>query len=59
MTRNTTIRKATPEDIHTIYELGRTVDEFVVNHETVYFWPEELLLNATRLDNVLITCCRR
>ena len=48
------IRKAVIEDIDTIHELGRAVDEFAVNNETVNFWPKELLANAVQADDILI-----
>jgi len=48
------IRKASSQDIDAIYALGKTVDEFSVNKETVSFWPKELLNSAIQSDDVLI-----
>jgi ribosomal protein S18 acetylase RimI-like enzyme len=49
------IRRATPNDVDTIYELGKTVDEFMVNPEdTVTFWPKETLRRAMHTDDVLV-----
>lgn len=48
------VRKALPDDIDTIYELGKSVSEFAVNEETVNFWPKELLANAVQSSEVLM-----
>lgn len=48
------IRNATVEDVDAVHELGKTVDEFSVNEETVNFWPKERLASAIDSDDVLI-----
>lgn len=48
------IRRAKPEDVNAIYELGKLVDEFAVNDDTVNFWPKELLAHAVVSNDVLI-----
>ncbi|HKX24255.1 MAG TPA: GNAT family N-acetyltransferase [Candidatus Saccharimonadales bacterium] len=49
-----TIRKAAAEDVDAIYEFGKAVDEFLVNKETVSFWPKELMVHAIQSDDVLM-----
>lgn len=48
------IRRAALEDVNAIYELGKAVDEFAVNDETVTFWPEDLLRAAVQSKAALI-----
>lgn len=48
------IRQAVRNDISAIYQLGKAVEEFSVNNETVAFWPEELLAQAVTSPDVLI-----
>lgn len=48
------IRQAAVEDADTIYELGKSVEEFAVNDETVTFWPKELLVQAIQSEDALI-----
>jgi ribosomal protein S18 acetylase RimI-like enzyme len=48
------VRRATVADIDAIHQLGKSVEEFSVNSETVNFWPKELLMQAVQSDDVLI-----
>jgi ribosomal protein S18 acetylase RimI-like enzyme len=48
------IRRAIIEDANAIYELGKSVEEFAVNNETVTFWPKELLVQAIQSEDALI-----
>lgn len=48
------IRRAALEDIDAVCKLGKTVEEFTVNDETVNFWPKELLTQAVGSDDVII-----
>ncbi len=48
------IRRAVPEDIDTIYELGKAVTEFAVTDNTVTFWPKTVLDNAVGSDDIVM-----
>jgi hypothetical protein len=52
--RRMNIRSATLEDVEAIHELGKAVNEFAVNDETVTFWPKDLLGNAVQSDDALM-----
>lgn len=49
-----TIRKAQPEDADSIFTLGVTIPEFVVNEQTVNFWPKHILREAIAAKDTVI-----
>jgi ribosomal protein S18 acetylase RimI-like enzyme len=50
----TKIRRATPDDIDALYELGKGVSEFAVSSETVGFWPKSILQHAVHAQDMSI-----
>ena len=51
---NYIIRKATMDDIDTIWELGKNVSGFETAEDIVTFWPKSILENCIDKNDVLI-----
>jgi len=51
---NYNIRKATNEDIPTIWEIGKDVTGFETAKDIVTFWPESILKNCINKRDVMI-----
>lgn len=48
------IRKATQDDVSTIWELGSNINEFETANDIVLFWPESILENCIDKTDVMI-----
>lgn len=48
------VRKATANDAAFIHNIGSSVPEFLVNNQTVNFWPLEILTTALGSEDVLM-----
>jgi ribosomal protein S18 acetylase RimI-like enzyme len=48
------IRKAALADAVELHKLGANVPEFLVNEDTVNFWPRDILDDALESDDVLV-----
>lgn len=48
------IRPAQLQDIDTIYNLGISAPEFLVNENTVNFWPRDILSGAVNSDDTIV-----